>query len=202
MTDSCPCNIVLLPSEDLAEIAIAMSHSLEGDKLYELGKSTMVPHLSLYMTQLKTADFDRVANILSDIANRTNVFNLHASNYGAAEGYFEVGYERTDALDALQLEVVEAVNPIRDGMRTKDKVRMESASGIAREHFERYGYPNIGELFRPHISFTRFTHDYHPEVTQDYVTFSGSFTKLALCEMGDNGTCVRLIASFPLISQG
>ncbi|HSD55715.1 MAG TPA: DUF1045 domain-containing protein [Candidatus Saccharimonadales bacterium] len=198
MTDSLPCNIVLLPSDDLAELAIEMSRSLRGEKLYELSRDTLAPHLSLYMTQLKVTDLDEAKALLSGIATRTRTFNLAAINYGAEEGYFEVGYRRTNALDALQQSVVTAVNPIRDGMRVKDKIRMESAVGIALENFKKYGYPNIGELFRPHISFTRFSHAVRPDVREDFSKFSGVFSRLALCEMGGNGTCTRIIAAFSL----
>jgi len=113
-------------------------------------------------------------------------------------GYIDAGYDRIASLDDLQMTVLDAINPIRDGMREKDKPRLEIAIGKKREYFELYGYPNVRELFRPHLTLTRFLSE-RPIDASDLPSsedFSGTFPKLGLFEMGDNGTCVRKIAEF------
>ena len=79
--------------------------------------------------------------------------------------------------------------------------KMQDAEGLKLENLQKYGYPAIGDLFRPHITLTRLE-EHNPKVLdllpQDISTFSGVFDRLGLFEMGENGTCIRKIAEFPL----
>lgn len=112
-------------------------------------------------------------------------------------------YARNEQTDSLQQQVITTLNPMRDSMREKDKTRMLEASGLALENFQNYGYKYVGELFRPHITFTRFS-EIQPEAESllpELTTFDGLFTKLGLFEMGDNGTCVRKIVEFDLSEE-
>lgn len=199
---SLPVDIVLLPSDVLAQEAVATSKNLQQyGALFELNLTTgPFPHASLYMTQLKVEDLDRAKEILMGIAAKAPVFNLVATRYVQEEGYIDPDYERTSELAALQMKVVNAINPIRDGMREKDKARLPETTGIVRENLEKYGYRGVGELFRPHITLARFAvgKEINPSALPPASEFSGQFVKLGLFEMGDNGTCVRRIAEFDL----
>lgn len=200
--NSIPCNIVLLPTTDLAQKAIQSSQKLEQfGSLFTLKDGAYFPHASLYMTQLKTADLDTVKELLAHIAAQASAFDLSAVHYYQAHGYIDVEYNRTALLDQLQIDVIEAINPIRDGMREKDTVRMRTATDIVLENFQKYGYPNVGELFRPHMTLTRFSDGESKEVIDvlpPVSDFGGQFVKLGLFEMGDNGTCIRKISEFEL----
>lgn len=199
--NSLPCDIVILPNDELANKAISASQKLAplgGLFTLEIGK--YFPHASLFMLQLKEDDLENVKSLLAEIASKTSALNLKASNYEQKEAYVDVEYARNEQTASLQQQVVATLNPIRDGMREKDKARMLEATGLALENFQNYGYKYVGELFRPHITFTRFS-ETQPEAKSllpELSTFNGSFTKLGLFEMGDNGTCVRKIAEFDL----
>lgn len=202
MQTAIPCNIVLLPSLELAQRAIAFSEQLaEYGTVSTLHANGPVPHASLYMTQLKVADMERIKEILADIAARTPVFDLAANGYWLEARYFDADYKRTGELADLQMEIIDAINPIRDGMREKDKARLSTTEGLVRENLEKYGYRGVGEMFRPHMTLTRFTDE---ELALDAIekpdahSFDGVFDRIGLFEMGDNGTCVRRIAEFNL----
>ena len=196
---SIPCDIVLLPEQALSQRAIATSASLHSlGTLYELSDAGPLPHISLYMTQLKSHDLFEVGQLLATIASQTESFTLSADRYDQAEGYIDANYVRTDTLRQLQMAVINVVNPLRDGMREKDRARLATATGVVRKNLEVYGYRGVGELFRPHLSLTRFA-DGTPINTKPLPRpsdFSGSFDRLAICEMGDNGTCQRVLAAF------
>lgn len=199
--ESIPCDIVILPSDELAQKLIAASGALcTQSPLFTLDGVSFYPHASLYMTQLKMDDLDKAKELLSGIAGNTAVFTLTASRYDQIMGFLDAEYERTEQLDGLQQAVIDVINPIRDGMREKDKARMLEATGLARENFEKYGYKSVGELFRPHATITRFADEGMTDVAllPDPAYFSGQFTRIGLFEMGDNGTCIREIASYNL----
>lgn len=199
---SLPCNIVLLPEANICKKAIFLSQDLAAkyDTLFTLQTGAFYPHVSLYMTQLKVVDMEKAKTLLGAIAATTPQVTLETSGYGQAEGYIDIEYDRSKAIADLQMLVVDAINPIRDGMREKDKARMLEATGKVRENLEQYGYRGVGKSFRPHLTLTRFADGRSIETSElpPPTEFSGNFTALGLFEMGDNGTCARLIADFEL----
>jgi hypothetical protein len=203
--NSIPCDIVLLPDDTLTEKAIAASRTLtEHDPLFTLEIGKFYPHMSLYMFQLNADDIPKVEEILSALARSLPVISCTATKYklgeGFALGYIDPEYEASDTLRDIQTWVIEAVNPIRAGMREKDIAKMQDATGLKLENLQKYGFPSVGELFRPHVTLSRLK-DYKPEVLEllpDIRSFDGNFNRIGLFEMGDNGTCVRQISEFKL----
>lgn len=202
--DSIPVDIVLLPSPELAQKAVQASQALKPHQpLFTLSSAGPFPHVSLYMTQLKVADIDTANAIVAEIAARTHAFDLSAVRYVQQAGFLDPDYGRTGRLAALQMTVVDAINPIRDGVRAKEQARLATATGAARANIEQYGYRSVGELFRPHMTLTRFADSraIDTNALPSPQHFSGQFTSLGLFEMGDNGTCARQIATFKLQSE-
>lgn len=196
-----PCDVVILPSEELAEKAIIASKLLETHgSLFTLEIGKYFPHASLYMLQLKEADLERVQEVLAGIAAEFDALSLSAERFYQAERFVDVEYGKNEQLVRLQQQVIAALNSIRDGMREKDKARMLEATGQALANFEQYGYKPVGELFRPHITFTRLREEKADieMVLPALNGFDGTFTRIGLFEMGNNGTCVRQIATWGL----
>ena len=199
--NSIPCDVVILPDPLLAHKAVSTSQRLQRfDSLFVLEDGKYYPHASLYMLQLKIEDISKVEEQLAMIARSFSQLRLRGSRYDNEMAFIDVEYERAPELIELQNQVIEALNPIRDGLREKDKPRMEAATGLKRENFEKYGYPYVGELFRPHMTLSRLEED-NPDalnILDEPSEFSGSFVGLGLFEMGDNGTCIRKIKEFDL----
>jgi hypothetical protein len=201
-----PCDIVLLPSKELSNKAVEASKATSRyDSFFTLKVGKFYPHMSLYMFQLNETDIPNVKAILSDIAQRTPIISATATGYslgrGLGVGYVDPQYEVTNELSSLQNTVVDAINPVRAGMRESDVAKLQDARGLKRENLQKFGYPAIGGLFRPHMTLTRLkTHN--PDVLKllpsDVTTFSGEFDRIGLFEMGTNGTCIRQIATWCL----
>ncbi len=195
------CDIVILPSEELKTKTVELSKSLRiRGTLYTLDGINFHPHASLYMARLRPQELEGIKVVLENIASVHKCQNLKATKYYQVMGFLDIEYQRTQALDDLASAVVKAINPVRNGMPEQDKLRMESATGLALENYRNYGYKYVGELFRPHISITRFKDEQTIDTNNiiEPSEFNGTFTKLGLFEMGDNGTCVRQIVTFEL----
>jgi len=203
-------DIVLLPQQSVEENSIIVSRKLDqfGTE-FTLQADKIFPHLSLYMVNLKMENIEKANQLLSEIANRTTFLKLETLYYtnDFTEGMFEITYKKNDTINRLQQDIITAINPLREGLRTKDPVGhiltdwLSKQEGEIRDNLEQYGYDEIGELFRPHITFTRFiTRDTHVKISTLPLAkeFNGSFTKLGLFEMGENGTCIREISTFLL----
>lgn len=203
---SIPCDIVLIPDEILTNKALSASKLLsDHDPLFTLEIGKFYPHMSLYMFQLEELDISKVEDVLFKIAGQTHAVSGKATRYylgeGQGVGYVDPEYEASEILQSMQQKLVEAVNPIRAGMRESDIAKMQDATGLKLENLQKYGYPAVGELFRPHITLTRLK-EHRAEVLEllpDITTFNGSFVRLGLFEMGSNGTCIRLIKTVDLL---
>lgn len=195
-------DVVLLPSAQLGTKALAASKTLEPlGTHFTLGQDTNCPHISLYMLQLKAIDLPQVKSLLSEIAATSQILALTAERYFQTNNFFDVEYRKINKLVDLQNRVVSDLNPIRDGMREKDKERMAEATGVSLDNYTKYGWNTIGELFRPHLTITRFINEQaNPEQKLlDLSEFSGQFAKLGLFEMGANGTAARKIDDWALL---
>lgn len=198
---SIACDIVMIPDEDIASHIISLSQTLrDKDTYFTLKEGEYYPHASLYMVQLDMDKLDEISERLSDIAQHTQRITLKPKEYHQEWGYIDVEYEREALSDKLQMQVVTAINPLRDGLRAKDKERLESAVGKERENIEKYGYRGVGEFFAPHITITRFKsrQDIDTIMLPDVHEMVAKFSKIGIFEMGDNGTCIRKITEFDL----
>lgn len=203
-----PCDIVLLPNKELANKAIEVSQSLSKfGSLFTLENGAFYPHMSLYMFQLQLDNISKVEDALRKIVESLDNVDAQAINFalgqGFAVGYVDPEYEATKVLHNLQDTVVAAVNPIRAGMRESDITKMQDATGLKLGNLQNYGYPAIGELFRPHMTLTRLD-SHKPEVLEalpDIAEFTGIFDRIGLFEMGTNGTCIRKILEIPFTQK-
>ncbi|MGI8420583.1 MAG: DUF1045 domain-containing protein [Candidatus Levyibacteriota bacterium] len=201
-------DIVLLPPQSVDKNSIMVSRQLsQFGTEFILQKNILYPHLSLYMVNLTPENVDKTTRLLADIAAKMPPLQLEAMRYAHdfTQGMFEITYKENKALDQLQQKLIAVINPLREGLRIKDPVGhilakwLPKQTGELRNNLERYGYDEVGNFFRPHITFTRFIkRDTSVILSQlpPVEEFNGVFTQLGLFEMGEHGTCIREIATF------
>lgn len=202
-----PCDIVLLPSEDQSQLALNLSQTLSAQgSLFTLDNQHFYAHASLYMFQMSIDNQEACIAALRQIAEHTNALQLEQDGYfhqssGHGKGYVDIAFSKNEAAKSLQQQIIDVFNTLRAGMRESDKLKMADAAGLKLENLQKYGYPAVGELFRPHITLTKFPPEIEPGLSAlpAATTFDGKFNRIGLFEMGPNGTCIRKIAEFSLI---
>jgi hypothetical protein len=195
-------DVVLLPPPAVGRHAVSVSESLlvEGTE-FTLGEELRCPHISLYMANFRPEDLPEVTKRLAALAANSAALPLAALRYGhnRDEGMFEVFYPRTPAIELLQQEIINALNPLRQGLRHRDPVGrllaewIDRTSPEARRNLERYGYDEVGGLFEPHITLTRFVrrdHQVDLAMLPPLPVFDATCSVLALYDMGEHGTCL------------
>ena len=194
-------DIVMIPDADISgDISILSQQLTKKGTYFTLKDGEYYPHLSLYMVQIDTNKVPELENRLSKIAMRTPPITLTPYEYHQESGYLDIEYAREPLSVQLQIDIINAINPIRDGLREKDKARLDYVVGKERENIETYGYRSIGELFSPHITLTRFVNEQAIDLAElpNIVRYQTTFSKLGIFELGENGTCVKRIAEFKL----
>jgi len=199
--ESKPYDVVLLPNATLNEKFIAMSESL--NKLnthFTLSDTVYFPHMSIYMLQMDDVGVAKAETLLESTSHEIKQIEATAKNFNYENEYLDVEYKRTEDLNHIQNKVIDLLNPVRNGLREKDKLRLATVLGVEKINIEKYGYRSVGETFFPHMTFTRFK---TPQVNilntlPPLAMFEGSFITLGLFEMGDNGTCIRKVKTWEL----
>lgn len=201
MPNSKPYDVVLIPEFKIADAAIEISENLKHfGTFFTLDNKTFFPHISLYMLQLKETDLQKVLDILDVIATETPTVRGVPKLFGSHDGYIDVEYEKTNEMQQIQMSVINALNPIRDGLRDKDKERILTSTEEEKEVILKYGYRSVDKYFEPHLTFTRFKNPQEniSDALLDMKMFGGSFPEFGIYEMGDNGTCVREVRRWQL----
>lgn len=190
--ESKPYDVVLLPEFKVAQAAIQLSKKVEQLAThFTLGNDEYFPHVSLYMLQLNVEGLGEAEVILKKVAKEADAVGGRVEDYHYEKGYFDIEYQKSTEMINLQNKIIEQMNPIRDGLRAKDEERLHTVSGEERANIERCGYRSVGNLFTPHLTFTRFK---DTEITSlndlpPKGSFEGNFISLGIFEMGDHGTC-------------
>lgn len=206
-------DVVLLPPPDVNARSADLSRSCAEPAPTEfvLREDGPYPHISLYMANLTPGDRAEAVRLLRGIAARTPALHLAGERFvGNEHGMFELFYVKSDALTRLQEDVIAAVAPLRTGLRRLDPVgrvlaeHRLTAPPPARDNLDRYGYDEVGELFRPHITITRFRERaWRPGdgALPPAADFTATYDTLALCVMGEHGTCTELVETFALAAD-
>jgi 2'-5' RNA ligase len=196
-----PYDVVLLPDQEIAKKAMELSSSVsKHGTFFTLDGKNYFPHLSLYMIQLTESGLQESRELLSVIASSTNALTATACQYHYSHEYLDVEYVKTKEMEELQKNIIERLNPLRDGLRERDKERIKTASGEELDNILKYGYRSIGSQFAPHLTFTRFK-DSNSEILSelpDPSIFNGQYSSLGIFKMGDHGTCAEPVQSWKL----
>ena len=199
--ESKPYNIVLLPEKLLNDRFITASKTLEKfGAIFTLTNTDFFPHLSLYMLQLHEEGLAATCKFLQVYSTEIIKQSLTPKCFHYENEYIDVEYERTGILSEIQNKIIELLNPVRIGLREKDQLRLQTATGTERENLLTYGYRSIGLQFFPHVTLTRFKTEQKETIGQlaAIESFEGIFNRIGIFQMGDNGTCIREVASWQL----
>ena len=203
--DSLPCDVVLLPDDMLARESVKASEKIAAgyDVFSVLDGRNTYAHASIYMARLDLKSVERAKRLLERVAAECEPMRFDAIGYGGGLGYTNVQYPVARFI-ALQKIVIDLINPLRSDMRAEERQQMENAEGPVLENLQKYGYPHVGELMQPHITFARLTSYVSPgaealeSLLGDPARFSGRFDRLGLFAMGKNGTCIRSLGEWNL----
>ncbi|TKK78905.1 hypothetical protein FDA94_36560 [Herbidospora galbida] len=196
---------VLLPGAVVEERSVRLSAWCAefAPAEFTLRTGELYPHISLYMANFESARLGEACEALRLIGERTPEIPLEGGHFAANDqGMFELFYRKTGAVTRLQEDLLAALGPLRTGLRERDPVGRVLAEHRlvappeARANLDRHGYDEIGELFRPHITMTRFRErglQVPAELLPPARSFDEVYRTLALCVMGEHGTCTEVV---------
>ncbi|MFA9261960.1 MAG: 2'-5' RNA ligase family protein [Undibacterium sp.] len=195
-------NVAIIPPEAVRERAIEMSEwiAAEGSR-FVLDDENPYPHISLYHVAL---DVDRVPLVITALTaglESVRPFFLRQGPYRAVEDeWIDVSYDRYEDVMRLHTAVIEAVGDLRANQGTeKDREDFASLSENQRGSLLRTGWTEAFERYVPHLTFSRLNKKDAGIISKlPFEDFGFYVDRIGLYEMGEHGTCTRLVHEFSL----
>jgi 2'-5' RNA ligase len=193
-------DVVLLPSKDMMEMAISANKELlkSNPAKIVLNKENCLPHISLGMGCIDESKINDIENILKIIAKENAIRQLTALGIDVqeivnGEKVSGIKIQKPPALQSLHAEVMLKMTPyfsydVRAEMLVNPSEVNESTLYWIMSYPENSGF----EKFHPHITIG------YGEISN--LSFPVKFTasQFALCHLGNECTCRRILASVNL----
>lgn len=198
-------NIAIIPSDYVALAALDLSRqTLSQDGLFCLDDITRFSHITLYMARFQK---DQVNNIIAESKSLVSGFRqqfLKQVGYFVTAGdYYEISYERAPGLLEMHEATTQRLAPFRCNPRNPHREEYFGAySNEQRINAIKWGYDLAGNLYRPHITITRFPEGFSRlrELPKAPNSLSFTATKIGLFEADNLGAARRPITTVELIS--
>ena len=185
-------NVCIIPSDEVGKEYIKISQSLKSnDTVFVLDGETKFPHMTVYMARFANNQVDNVVEATKKALVGVERFICKHTGYFMTKGrYFEASYEKTvpfvslheRLIDALKEYRINPMNPFEEGYFTP---YTEEQQKNAKET----GYDLANELFRPHVTLTRYFEDRVPDKNPETPLIDLSFplSKICVYLADDNG---------------
>jgi hypothetical protein len=190
-------DVVLLPSDEMAEKAIAANKELLKQNAPEivLDKESCLPHISLAMGCIAEKDIEDIHASLKAVARknplgrmRTRAISTHTNKAGEKISVLEI--ENTEALRSIHREVMqETARYFSYDVGAEMLLCGSQVSASTLDWIRNYREKSSFEKFSPHITIG------YGQI--DDFSFPTKFTasRLALCHLGNHCTCRKILVS-------
>jgi 2'-5' RNA ligase len=190
-------DIVLLPSEEIADKAIAMNKELlkQNAAKIVLDKEKCLPHISLAMGCIDEKDIVEIDEIIQKITKETSIEKLcisgiHSETNRAGEKVSVLKIEKTEALQLLHEEIMHKLVPYFSyDVRAEMLLFSSEISELTLKWIKNYPVQSSFERFFPHITIG------YGEINNFSFPIDFNVSKLALCHLGNHCTCRKVLAS-------
>ncbi|MCP4256405.1 MAG: hypothetical protein GY774_02635 [Planctomycetes bacterium] len=190
-------DIVLLPSEEMTDKAIAANKELLKHYTAKivLDKENCLPHISLAMGCIEEKDIGKIDEILKTITKETtlgqlNSTGIHIGTNTAGEKVSLLEIEKTEALQSLHEEVMHELVPYFSyDVRAEMLLSLSETNESTLDWIKNYPEKSSFENFFPHITIG------YGEIINFSFPIKFNVPKLALCHLGNHCTCRKVLIS-------
>lgn len=193
-------NVCVIPSAEVGEECAAISQSLKSDNtLFVLGGDKFA-HMTTYMARFTDDQIENVVGGVERALQTIAPFRCEHTGYFMTEGnYLEVSYRKSPEFMKLHEVLIANVadyrinpgNPYEEGYFTPYTAQQQQNAAET-------GYDLARNLYRPHITLTRYKPGGLPETFPAFPEAKLSFDieKICVYKADDNGAVYELLKEF------
>lgn len=199
-------NLTIQPNQEISQEAIRMADSVTQDVPSYFGVDGVhyFPHITVYSPEYPAKNINKVFEAIENVISDQQSFEVEFGKVTTHWGYIDVEIQPNKQLQSLHEALVTKLNPLREGhFREKDKDPQSTGhfSEEQKQTLLEYGYADSMELYRPHLTFARLESEVDAEERIKKLQWPHktlTVDTLGAFEMGDHGTCVKLVKTFTL----
>ena len=199
-------DIALKPSREVTTEALRLSKEIdqEAGAYFVLDAINYFPHVTLYSTEYPEKNLNDIFEVANTIAMSTPSFTATFTTSYSHRGYIDISIKKTQELEMLHENIVNKLNPFRENHLREKYTSPTELAGYSlqqQKYIQNYGYSEVFDAFRPHLTIARLKHETLAKVITQKLNFSPeSFpaTTIAAYSMGSHGTCTKILKEFPL----
>lgn len=193
------CDIVLLPSEEIADAAVRLNQTLlrRFDRKIVLSRTGVLPHLSLAMGTLEGADLPAVMNLLEEIGSRfppipLTFAGVDVGTIASGETVSTWKVKPSAALRSVHETAMNRIGPfLKQDAAAEAFVGFPNVSPASVDWVNRYAEAAAFDRFSPHI--TLGVGALETDLPDLSLFRRGAAARLALCHLGDYCTCRKIL---------
>lgn len=192
---------IAIPKRLAKEVGKLSSILKKHGGLYTVYDRNYIAHITLYAAEFPVQNMVKVKDALRTVIHCEKALSLQSNIYRQNKfGYVDIAYTNSAALRTLQHKIVEVLNPLREGLLTKNAQEyLPMVSKIQKHNFLTYGYDYVGKNFIPHLTLSKLTEfDAGALADLERGNFSFLVNKICIFELGKYNTCKKSVACFHL----
>lgn len=199
--DSIIINVCVIPSQDVGNKCVELSQSLKSDSaMFLLDGENKFAHMTVFMARFANSDMSNILSSIKKILKEADNFLCEHTGYFMTEGrYLEVSYRKSKEFVGLHELIINSLkdyrinpnNPFEEGYFTPYTQEQQ-------KNAKETGYDLAHNLYRPHITLTRYQEGAVPETFPAFALAKLSFqiSKVCVYKADDNGAVYEQLGEF------
>ncbi|MFA6466559.1 MAG: 2'-5' RNA ligase family protein [Patescibacteria group bacterium] len=191
----------------VSDKAVAMSQELatKYKAKFVLDAKNFYPHITIYPPSYPAKNLPKIIANVEKFVKNIDLIQMTYSKIESRHGYVMVYFELSPEIKILHKNIVEILNPLREGYINPKFASIEYAERLSRQEMEmvsQYAYPYVMNHYcHPHLSLIRLedveeAKNIISNLKWNIKTFM--VDKLVLHKIGDNGAAVEFVKEFDL----
>lgn len=196
-------NVCVIPSVEVGQECVEMSQSLKStDPLFVLDGQSKFAHMTVFMARFADSKIDEVVKATEQVAKQSEGFACeHVGYFLTAGRYLEVSYRKSEAFMKLHEALISALAPLRiNPGNPHEEGYFTPYTAEQQENAKDTGYDLARNLYRPHVTLTRWAEGKVPEIFPGFSSARLSFqlNKVCVYKADDNGAVYEKLAEFTI----
>ncbi len=199
-------NVCIIPSLEVSATCVELSNTLKSpDTLLTLDGITKFAHMTVFMARFPIQSQQKVIDAVSNVLKDALPFACTHTGFHTTEGgYGEVSYDKSSEMLALHGKIIDAVKEFRFNPGDPFVENFFGAySDEQKQSAEQTGYDLTYDLYRPHVTLTRYSPGTKPSeeifaamMNETKTNLSFTANKICVYKADDNGAIFKELASF------
>jgi len=194
-------NVCVIPDERVGAACVTISQSCKSDEtLFVLDGNNFFAHMTAFMARFPDDKIDDVVQGVETALESIRSFRCEHTGYFMTAGrYLEASYRKSDDFMRLHESLINNVSGLRINPGDPyEEGYFTPYTDEQRQNARETGYDLARNLYRPHVTLTRYRDGGVPEVFPAISAANLSFnlSKVCVYKADDNGAVYELIKEF------